>query len=154
MLVVAVGIAAAIVSILVARGSKPIALRNEQTVGRWSLRVDSVDWNPRFAPPGAREIEVVLQLGNRAGQAAAIPFGFYVEGQHGIRYRLQSCGGQADLFGRFVTGHATFAARSKADLTACFTVAEDDVNTLRLHATSSLASDAAPTVAEFALRRT
>jgi hypothetical protein len=122
-------------------GTSPIALGQTHTFGECKLAVASVDWNASAAPPAARSIQIAVAVQYLGAGESRPPFGFYVEGAHRAIYAgpdgAQGIPETVPVDSRFS------GARERFGLD--FTVATDDLDTLKLYVETSSAK-AAPVV--------
>jgi hypothetical protein len=108
-------------------GSSPVAFGQAQTFGAWKVAVASVDWSAGSAPPGARSIIVTVTVRYLGAGAARPPLAFLTEGARHAPYGDPELAGSPDLL------PDTMYSGSQERFPLDFTVAANDLNTLRLY---------------------
>jgi hypothetical protein len=125
---------------------RPVPLGRAQRFGDWKLGVEAVAWNPSSwalgvepPPPGDQNIAVTMTVQYFGPGHAVPPFRFFAEGAHHARY-----GNLRNLL-RVVL---MWGNGSREQFMLGFTVAKNDLNTLRLYVNY----DSSQTPVQFALR--
>lgn len=138
-------VAASVAAIVIeSGGTSAMSLGQTQTFGEWKLGVASVDWNAGGAPQAARSIRIVVAVQYVGAGESRPPFVFYVEGAHHAIYAGPDA---AQGIPETLPVDSMFSgARERFGLD--FTVATDDLDTLKLYV-ETLSAKAAPV--EFAL---
>jgi hypothetical protein len=148
-LVALVVIAFVIALVLRSTGSNPVAVGQTKTIGDWTVRVRSANFNAASAPSKAREIEVTVILGYHGPAEGRLPFGFYVKGTSAVPYMATgTCSGPGQDLDeqRTVPGSIELFSGASEPVHGCFQVAENDLSNLRLYVQTGASSSVAFTL--------